>query len=264
MSVSKSKNKQAPKANKQQTPKAKGNRQQAHNPKGHKPGKSPLYNPVIVPNGPRKELPAVRMVVAAPVAVVAAPVVVDWKNKHADLTKLIADLTPKITNKENEFDVKDIKLYKDWKKKMEDFLAAETTSIEELLDTEALEAHKKVTLSFAEAELEEYDQEIQEFWRQIKRAYNIRTRLRKGVDEYFKDSKRTIPELYAGSPQDATEVKIGQSVFAQLINSSDWFTDSHGSVFVEHEGSRSAGLGYHVSGTDARVHIGHKNDKERR
>jgi hypothetical protein len=254
MSVPKGKNKQAPKAKNQQAAKNKGKNQQA--------AKVPFYNPVIVPSGPRKALPAVRMVVAAPVA--AAPVVIDWKNKHADLTKLIADLTPKITNKENEFGVKDIKLYKDWKKKMEDLLAAETKSIEELLDTEAIEAHKKVTLSFAEAELEEYDLEIQEFWRQIKRAYNIRTRLRRGVDEYFKDSKRTIPELYAGSPQDATEVKLGQSVFSQLINSSDWFTDSHGSVFVEHEGSRSAGLGYHVSGTDARVHIGHKNDKERR
>jgi len=118
--------------------------------------------------------------------------------------------------------------------------------------------------TFINLDLEEYAAEIQVFWREVDRAYTIRQRLRLGAQQYRNAPNTTIPELYAGSLEEAHAVNAkAKTVFARLINDKNWFTDTGGQSFVQHAYSRSAGLGYSPAGEPhIPLHIGHRNRRD--
>ena len=115
-------------------------------------------------------------------------------------------------------------------------------------------------IGFIDWELDDLEPEVQEFWRDAKIAYDIRSTLRTGAAKWRTDSNRNIPELYAGSVAQGKEILQRKSTLAKLINDTSWFTDTSGSIFVKHDQCRSAIIGYSPSGeTDIMLHIGHKN-----
>lgn len=202
-------------------------------------------------------------------AVVAAPVVViDWVAVHAELTRKYENLKDQLENqadgKARAAEIDTFKLYLDWKAERLALLPTLANEIDSLIDSSFDERQKNNKKAFVEDDIKDYLKAIQEFWRDVQTAVDIRSRLRRGTVLYLANPTAKIDELYAGSVEQANHVTANDTVYAKLINNGDWFTYQAGVKFVKHQHSRSAALGYSPAGLQiVPLHIGHRNDKSK-